>query len=184
MAHISDHCLTTLKLRDKHSQSWTFWWSHCSLYSVVLTVPDKAPFSSGTDTAHPPHRSAVPVFHPHLPVCSPNKPLVVELMDLCWTELSLLMKLVKVTLKVRRCSVVVTVAAGFCNIFHNMTKGILSNSPSLTELESFARWGLQFCCLLRGCVCWTSHLHWNSALLMFRALVNQRRTTRRLWGFC
>jgi len=42
-------------LETKPTQSCTLWvgWSHCSLYSVVLTVPDKAPFSNSTDTAHP-----------------------------------------------------------------------------------------------------------------------------------
>lgn len=45
-------------------------------------------------------------------------------MDLCWAEVSLLVKL---ALKVRGCSEG-TVAASVCNIFHNMTKGILPNS--------------------------------------------------------
>ena len=48
-------------LETKHTQSWVGW-GYCSLHSVVLTVPDKVPFSTGTDTAHPPHRSAATVF--------------------------------------------------------------------------------------------------------------------------
>lgn len=94
---------------------------------VILTVPDKAPFSTCTDAAHPAHRSAAPVFHPCLPACSPNTRQVIEEMDLCWAGVSLLVK--------RE-----TGAQGkslwrseeffrFFYVFHNVTKRILPNSP-------------------------------------------------------
>lgn len=99
MTHGSVYCLITLKPRDKTH--------YCSLYSVVLTVPDKAPFSTGTDTAHQ-------IFHPHLPACSPNTPQLTEEMDPCWTGGQ---SPGETTLKVRGCKVAADEC--FCNIFHN-----------------------------------------------------------------
>ncbi len=130
MTHGTVYCLITLKLRDKTHPKLN-WVCYCSLYSVVLTVPDKAPFSTGTDAAHPPHRSAAAAFHPRLPACSPNTQQVIEEMDLCWTGVSLLLKLT-----VRGCKVG-TVGTdgwqGFWKTFHNIAKRILPNSPVLTE---------------------------------------------------
>lgn len=109
--HGTVYCLITLKLRDKTHSKLSRVGCHCSLYSPVLTVPDQAPFSTGTDTAHPPHRSAAPVFHPHLPACSPNTPQVIEEMDLCWSGVSLLVKL-----KVRGCKPGADGSGGLCNM--------------------------------------------------------------------
>lgn len=102
----------------------------CSMYSAVLTVPDKAPFSSGTDTAYPPHTS---VFHPRLPACSPNTPHAIEEMGLCWTEVSLL---VKPPLLVRSGKADADGCKCRCyrKSFHNMTKRILLNSLFLTAI--------------------------------------------------
>lgn len=119
-------------------------------------------------------------FHPRLPVCSPNTPLVIEEMNLCCTKVSLLVKL---ALKVRGSGVATVGTVLFCNIFHNMTKGILPNSLWLTEWYFTVRWGPLFCCLSWGCVRSASRPHWKSALSTFRALVKRRQTTRRLWGF-
>lgn len=95
------YCLITLKRRDKTRSELR---SHCSLYSVVLTVPDKVPFSTGTDTAHPPHRSVV---YLHVPQ---NTAVIIEEMDVCWTDVSLLVTLAP---KIRGCGVHVHVARDF-----------------------------------------------------------------------
>ncbi|KAM9855874.1 deoxyribonuclease I-like 1-like [Aulostomus maculatus] len=59
----------TLQLRDKtHSKLSSL--SGTRPLFIVLTVPDEAPFSPGTDTAHPARTSTAAVFHPALPACS------------------------------------------------------------------------------------------------------------------
>lgn len=77
------YCLITLEHKALSTPKWTE--CYCSLYSVVSTVPDEAPFSAGTDAAG----LAAPVFHPRLPACSPNAPQAVEEMDPLWNGVSL-----------------------------------------------------------------------------------------------
>lgn len=57
------------------------------------------------------------------------------------------------------------------------------DNNDLTGVHLFATWGLWSCCFLWACVRWASHLPWKSALLMFKALENQRQTTGGLWRF-
>lgn len=69
---------------------------YCPVHSVVLTVPDEAPFSTSlTQHIHHTDGSHTCMFPTHTPQR-------IEEMALCWTEVSLLLKL---ALKVRGCKV-------------------------------------------------------------------------------
>lgn len=99
----ANRCSTQQPLLSDNAQTLGTNGSQCSCLIVhyvvvVLTVPDEAPFSEFTDSAHPQHTA--PVFQSHIYLYVPqNEQLFSAELDLCWPKVHLL---VIISLKVSR----------------------------------------------------------------------------------